>query len=71
MKQKERERQNRGNGRPCVHRLSGRINAPKECIFNYECYHCLYDQWLDHFDSFQENDHGIDKNKNALFLLVA
>ncbi|MBW1803777.1 MAG: glycine cleavage system protein H [Deltaproteobacteria bacterium] len=36
-----------GASRPCIHRLTGRIDAPKICIYNYECYHCHYDQMLD------------------------
>lgn len=32
---------------PCRHVLTGRIDAPKTCVMNYECYHCDYDQRLD------------------------
>lgn len=36
--------------RPCRHVLTGRVNAPKTCTMNYECYHCAYDQMLDEED---------------------
>ncbi len=39
-----------GSSRPCRHALSGRINAPKICVLDYECYHCAYDQMLDEED---------------------
>ena len=39
-----------GTARPCRHALTGRIDAPKICPHNYECYHCSYDQWLDEMD---------------------
>ena len=33
--------------RQCRHTLSGRLDAPKTCSLNYECYHCAFDQALD------------------------
>ena len=39
-----------GSSRPCRHALTGRINAPKICTLNYECYHCPFDQMLDESD---------------------
>jgi glycine cleavage system H lipoate-binding protein len=39
-----------GPERPCRHALTGRIDAPKICSMNYECYHCAFDQMLDEFD---------------------
>ncbi len=39
-----------GPERPCRHALTGRIDAPKICPMNYECYHCAFDQMLDEFD---------------------
>ena len=39
-----------GANRPCRHALTGRINAPKICSNNYECYHCAFDQMLDETD---------------------
>ncbi|MBW1695753.1 MAG: glycine cleavage system protein H [Deltaproteobacteria bacterium] len=39
-----------GSSRPCRHLLTGRIDAPKICTYNYECYHCAYDQMLDDQD---------------------
>jgi glycine cleavage system H lipoate-binding protein len=40
----------RGTSRPCRHALTGRIDAPKICTLNYECYHCPFDQMLDETD---------------------
>lgn len=40
----------RGHSRPCRHALTGRIDAPKICALNYECYHCPFDQMLDEMD---------------------
>ena len=40
----------RGASRPCRHALTGRIEAPKICTLNYECYHCPFDQMLDEVD---------------------
>jgi glycine cleavage system H lipoate-binding protein len=39
-----------GASRPCRHALTGRIEAPKICAMNYECFHCPYDQMLDDYD---------------------
>ena len=39
-----------GANRPCRHALTGRIAAPKTCPYNYECYHCAFDQMLDEVD---------------------
>jgi len=39
-----------GAERPCRHALTGRIESPKLCPHNYECYHCAYDQALDDMD---------------------
>lgn len=41
-----------GRGGPCVHVRSGRVDGPKTCIFNHECSHCAFDQWLDYMDEF-------------------
>ena len=43
-----------GSERPCRHTLTGRIDAPKICPLNYECYHCEFDQMLDEMDLVQE-----------------
>ena len=42
-----------GADRPCRHYLTGRTDAPKICVLNYECYHCAYDQMLDECDEHQ------------------
>jgi len=36
-----------GAERACLHALTGRIDAPKICSLNYECFHCAFDQMLD------------------------
>ena len=36
-----------GSSRPCRHAITGRIDPPKLCAFNYECFHCAFDQMLD------------------------
>ncbi|MBW2066598.1 MAG: glycine cleavage system protein H [Deltaproteobacteria bacterium] len=56
------KKQYRGASRPCRHALTGRINAPKICTMNYECYHCPFDQMLDEFDfdQFHETVHCKD-----------
>ncbi|MCP4022987.1 MAG: hypothetical protein GY729_14190 [Desulfobacteraceae bacterium] len=36
-----------GSSRPCLHVMSGVTCAPKICVWDYECYHCEYDQMLD------------------------
>ncbi len=45
-----------GSSRPCRHALTGRIEAPKICTLNYECYHCSFDQMLDEGDLVQLSD---------------
>ena len=39
-----------GSERPCRYSLTGRIDAPKICPLNYECYHCAFDQMMDDID---------------------
>lgn len=46
-----------GHSRPCRHTLTGRIEAPKICTQNYECYHCPYDQMLDDMDLAADTGH--------------
>ncbi|WP_022665574.1 glycine cleavage system protein H [Desulfospira joergensenii] len=41
----------RGSSRPCRHALTGRVDAPKICTLNYECFHCSFDQMLDEMDT--------------------
>jgi len=38
---------------PCRHALTGRTVRTKICPYNYECYHCPYDQWLDDYDQLE------------------
>ena len=42
--------QQRGKPLPCRHALTARTVPSKICPYNYECYHCPYDQWLDEYD---------------------
>jgi glycine cleavage system H lipoate-binding protein len=46
----------RGASRPCRHALTGRIEAPKICTMNYECYHCPFDQMLDEADLVRDRE---------------
>jgi len=41
---------------PCIHFLSGRIEAPEECSINYECTHCTVHQMLDKEDRMEITD---------------
>lgn len=34
----------------CLHFINGRIVIPKMCIYNYECWKCGFDQWLDELE---------------------
>lgn len=45
-----------GAARPCRHALTGRVDAPKICTLNYECYHCAFDQMLDEMDLAELSD---------------
>ena len=36
----------KGDSRPCRHFLTGKIEEPKICTMNYQCYHCPFDQML-------------------------
>ncbi len=40
-----------GSNRPCRHLLTGRIDQPKICVYNYECGRCQFDQMLDEIDA--------------------
>ncbi len=45
-----------GAERPCRYALTGRIDAPKICPMNYECFHCSFDQMMDDLDFVQLSD---------------
>lgn len=45
-----------GSTRPCRHTLTGRVDAPKICPHNYECYHCAFDQMLYEQDLAEETE---------------
>jgi len=45
---------------PCIHFLSRRIEAPEECLINYECSHCTVHQMLDdknHMGSIEKTEY--------------
>jgi len=31
----------------CFHSRNGRAPITKACIYNYECWHCPFDQWIE------------------------
>jgi hypothetical protein len=35
---------------PCRHLANGRTVIPKMCIYNYECWRCAFEQWLDELE---------------------
>lgn len=37
----------------CRHLASGRTAIPKTCIYDYECWKCPFDQWLEELDTRQ------------------
>ena len=37
-----------GGCRFCLLMQTMEENLPKICVLNHECYHCGFDQWLDH-----------------------
>jgi len=41
---------------PCIHFLSGRIESPKECSGNYECYDCTVHQLLNRKDQVKASE---------------
>ena len=54
----------------CLHVLTGRISAPKICIFDFECYHCLFDQWLENIDPGPEIISEVENGYSAIFATV-
>jgi len=38
----------------CRHLVNGRTVIPKICIYNFECWRCAFDQWLDDLEARQE-----------------
>ncbi|MFH1241597.1 MAG: hypothetical protein V1689_04465 [Pseudomonadota bacterium] len=40
----------------CLHVEEGRIQTPKICIRDYECWHCGFDQWLEQMEMHQAKD---------------
>jgi len=40
----------------CLHVERGRIQTPKICIRDYECWHCGFDQWLEEIEMMQTKD---------------
>lgn len=39
------------NRLPCRHLENGRTVIPKLCIYNYECWRCGFEQWLDELET--------------------
>ena len=44
-------RSDTGFSRACLHVLTGRVDVPKVCTRQFECYHCAFDQLLDDMDT--------------------
>ena len=40
-----------GCSKVCLHVLTGRVDVPKVCTRQFECYHCGFDQLLDEMDA--------------------
>ena len=40
-----------GSARVCLHVLTGRVDMPKVCTRQFECYHCAFDQLLDDMET--------------------
>ena len=59
-----------GASRPCRHVLTGRIDAPKICPNNYECYHCTFDQMLDDMDLVRQVDTPVYRSASGFELAV-
>jgi len=36
-----------GNQKWCFHAAQGRLEIPKLCIRNFECWHCAFNYWLE------------------------
>jgi hypothetical protein len=47
-----------GESRLCLYISSGQLQVPKVCMLNGECFHCAYDQWLDHMKSDKQFESG-------------
>ena len=45
-----------GSSRICLHVLTGRVDVPKVCTRQFECYHCGFDQLLDDMDAAGQPD---------------
>ena len=50
----------------CLHADSKRIRTAKTCVYNYQCGHCPFDQWLDEMEEGQEVGEDSKKTKNSL-----
>ena len=59
-----------GLSQVCHHVSAERINAPKRCMLNHECFHCAYDQWLDAID-FEKMQPGLMARTSKRNLAVA
>ena len=52
----------------CVHVENDAVKIAKTCIWNYECWHCAFDQWLEETEGQHTPSCGIEEN---LFVLAA
>ena len=52
--------------RLCLQTGSGRIRIAKTCIYDYQCWHCAFDQWLDEMEERQMAGDGSKIPKNGL-----
>ncbi len=43
----------------CLHVEKGRIQTPKICIRDYECWHCGFDQWLEEMETSRTKDESL------------
>ena len=50
----------------CLHEDSKRIRTAKTCVYNYQCGHCPFDQWLDEMEEREEIVEDSKKTENRL-----
>lgn len=52
--------------RLCLHTDSGHIRTAKTCIYNYQCWHCPFDQWLDEMEERKMAGDGTKMSESRL-----
>ena len=50
----------------CLHADSKRIRTAKTCVYNYQCGHCPFDQWLDEMEEREEIKDNLTNTENRL-----